>query len=745
MFTSILSSMIYALPISVICAAQLFPLFCPEDAVVGPWIAAGVFLAVCAFFRHGSLKIRLIMIAAIVALSTGVFFADGREERWQLFRERLWIGLIFLIILLSFIAGELISSYRSLRIFAAALCFAALAFCLIRGLDPGALSCTMMLTIILSGLISEVQHYWKKEGNTDANRHMVGILPFIILCAILVVMSPTSEQPYDWPVAHRIWQFAKDTVTKISQYFSSDEDIMDVTIGFSGGDPTIVGRIETDNESTDMFTVSFTRKDTPSLNLAACGYNEFDGKNWSNSLGKDGIGRRHLLDNIESRGSLIVSGTDSVTDHMRFVSASVTYSNLNTRYLLLPGKYQEVMSQGALLDALFDSDNTVFTSKRGLGTTYGFSATMLNKNHREFIDFMSGTGEPLSQSVWYNTVSNVFLYRKDDYPYDEYLSYVDAIKKNYYREVNVSPTLREKLDTLYEGCSCDYEKMLRAEAILSQFTYSTTPGPIPEAVDSPEAFLDWLMIESPRGYCSHFATAMVLLARAEGLPARYVEGFSVSSSNTAGTTVTDHDSHAWAEIYFEGFGFISFDPTPGHASDSVWQTSSERAEFLSTLSKGSLEAFTTDWKGDDTAALPEEEADPEEETPLALILIPTLMSALLFPAAILLYKIITRRRFNRLTIEEKAVSLCHTNMRLLRFLGVGPAVGETLSEFSESTKDKLPESLTGFIPVFEEISYSDKSVTDDVLFALLRSNNEIRRYASKKHRLSYFFYSLFAA
>ena len=60
MLTSILSSMIYALPISVICAAQLFPLFCPEDAAAGPWIATAVFLAICAFFRHGSLKVRLI-------------------------------------------------------------------------------------------------------------------------------------------------------------------------------------------------------------------------------------------------------------------------------------------------------------------------------------------------------------------------------------------------------------------------------------------------------------------------------------------------------------------------------------------------------------------------------------------------------------------------------------------------------------------------------------------------------------
>ena len=205
MFTAILSTMIYALPMSVICAAQLFPLFCPEDAAAGPWIATAVFLAICAFFRHGSLKVRLIIIAAVLALSAGLFFAVDSTERREFFTERSWVALILLISLGVFIVSELLARFRSLRIAAAVLVFAGCVYLIITGIDPGSLTCAMLLSIILSTVIREVQHYWKKEGDTDGNRHMVSILPFIILCALLVAVAPVSDDPYGWPVAHRLW------------------------------------------------------------------------------------------------------------------------------------------------------------------------------------------------------------------------------------------------------------------------------------------------------------------------------------------------------------------------------------------------------------------------------------------------------------------------------------------------------------------------------------------------------------
>ncbi len=66
------------------------------------------------------------------------------------------------------------------------------------------------------------------------------------------------------------------------------------------------------------------------------------------------------------------------------------------------------------------------------------------------------------------------------------------------------------------------------------------------------------------GYCQHFAGAMALMLRYLGVPARVAVGFS-SGTYDAGTgqwNVTDHDAHAWVEVWFRGYGWLPFDPTP---------------------------------------------------------------------------------------------------------------------------------------------------------------------------------------
>ena len=56
---------------------------------------------------------------------------------------------------------------------------------------------------------------------------------------------------------------------------------------------------------------------------------------------------------------------------------------------------------------------------------------------------------------------------------------------------------------------------------------------------------------------------MTVLARAIGLPARYVEGYAADPDADGVARVTQQDAHAWTEVYFPGFGWLPFDPTPG--------------------------------------------------------------------------------------------------------------------------------------------------------------------------------------
>ncbi len=68
------------------------------------------------------------------------------------------------------------------------------------------------------------------------------------------------------------------------------------------------------------------------------------------------------------------------------------------------------------------------------------------------------------------------------------------------------------------------------------------------------------------GYCQHFAGAMALMLRYLGIPARVAVGFTSGRYERNGWTVTDHDAHAWVEVWFPGQGWVSFDPTPGRGT-----------------------------------------------------------------------------------------------------------------------------------------------------------------------------------
>ncbi len=72
-------------------------------------------------------------------------------------------------------------------------------------------------------------------------------------------------------------------------------------------------------------------------------------------------------------------------------------------------------------------------------------------------------------------------------------------------------------------------------------------------------------IEIKKGYCEFFATAMVMLLREMGVPARYVLGYLPGRQQEDDSWLVDGSAaHAWVEVYFPGYGWLQFDPTPGN-------------------------------------------------------------------------------------------------------------------------------------------------------------------------------------
>jgi transglutaminase-like putative cysteine protease len=71
-------------------------------------------------------------------------------------------------------------------------------------------------------------------------------------------------------------------------------------------------------------------------------------------------------------------------------------------------------------------------------------------------------------------------------------------------------------------------------------------------------------LQQRRGYCEYFATALTMMLRAERIPARYVVGYLPGLPQDDGSRLVERSmSHAWVEVYFPGYGWYPFDPTPG--------------------------------------------------------------------------------------------------------------------------------------------------------------------------------------
>ena len=79
------------------------------------------------------------------------------------------------------------------------------------------------------------------------------------------------------------------------------------------------------------------------------------------------------------------------------------------------------------------------------------------------------------------------------------------------------------------------------------------------------------------GYCQHFAGAMALMLRYLGVPARLAAGFSSGHYENGEWVVTDHDAHEWVEVWFRGWGWVPFDPTPSRGGVSGAYSASSSA------------------------------------------------------------------------------------------------------------------------------------------------------------------------
>lgn len=301
-----------------------------------------------------------------------------------------------------------------------------------------------------------------------------------------------------------------------------------------------------------------------------------------------------------------------------------------------------------------------------------------------------------------------------------------------------------------EGSASPYQKAQELEAYFKKgFAYTLTPEGETAETDFVAGFL-----ETRSGYCVHYATAMVIMARTLGIPARYVEGFTLipaTGSITGGNWLAaGNTAHAWAELYFEGIGWLTFDPTPGTSAndpETPTPSGSVTPSITPAISPGQEITPTPVPDGN-------ESRDPYSSW-YWLLLVPVLL-ALAWQILPRLAMRRHRRLFDEHLIRQRLPSpgaqlefYYQDLLRQLACLDIRPETGETLLDFAATAEHRLRlEGLDLSEVIWPVIRWRYGAVVpgSDELKLLDELHNRVEdRLQASLGRLAYLFARVFKA
>ncbi len=134
------------------------------------------------------------------------------------------------------------------------------------------------------------------------------------------------------------------------------------------------------------------------------------------------------------------------------------------------------------------------------------------------------------------------------------------------RYLQLPPTISERVRALAEQVAAPHstrfdQVQALSDHLRSQYAYNFFPPPHPPGAEVVDTFL----FVDREGVCEQYVTALVVMARTLGIPARLVTGYGAGSYSrlTGYYEVRASDAHSWAEVYFPEYGWVPFDPTPG--------------------------------------------------------------------------------------------------------------------------------------------------------------------------------------
>lgn len=409
----------------------------------------------------------------------------------------------------------------------------------------------LILLIARVQLVNQLAQ-WKQAGLYTNHSWLRGLTTrFMTIATILTLLTliggwlfPVLNQPVQGVV---VWNDIDNAWNNVTQGRFSWQNIGSVIqsyqapTNFFGNQMTISGSVSLPGGEVLDYTSS-----AGGQYLAGFTYDHFDGHTWT-SLAASNSTNYAANANLPNDDTNAASGVTTVTTSVTLVqppqsSENYIFAPFEPTTLSVPATLYgiPIVAAWGQQGALTPGEHYSATSILSTASTADLSQVPL---------------PAASQDIW-NADNNYMTLRA------------------YYLQTphDLSANVQKTLQAWTAGATSTYDALKRIESRLSDtnaFTYSLTNPPIPTNVD----VVDWLL-RTRQGYCTYYATAMTIMARMLGIPARIVNGFAPGHYDAARHLWVEDgsDAHSWVQAYFPDYGWINFDPTPGYSFNQNGQS-----------------------------------------------------------------------------------------------------------------------------------------------------------------------------
>lgn len=568
------------------------------------------------------------------------------------------------------------------------------------------------------------------------------LVPF----SALILSVSMSLPPKDAPIT---WQWLDNKITTFFNYINNNYqyktyDYFSIASSGFGSDPNNLGGKVNLNKNIVLDVESPRR-----IYLKGASYDTYTGNSWesndktglpysdrNNKLAQDindmnaGMpylsGDRNFLEKffyrddisvlfrgLRTKSIFISSKTSSIKqEDRRMVNADV-FSNgyvASDRFLEKGFKYSFQMFSPKYDDD--DFKNSLRKSRKGILSTINASSINTfnyisrtqvfewdSKKNRYIIN--TGSENRLRNNTSYQTLRQQLENANE--AYDRFLQLPENLPKRV-RDLSVSLT---------SSAANDYDKVKALEKYLSQkYPYTLSPKNTPKGKD----FVDNFLFDLKQGYCVYYASSMAVMARSIGIPARYVEGYIMPSAKNSSNIyeVSNEQAHSWVEVYFEGFGWLPFEPTSpfvsGFYNDQTYVPTftdefledPEMQDYLDDLENlNNLGIYGLDNIG---------QYEDENNRKMFIIYMTSVSALFILLLSFVLVNLFRHRlrffRYSKMGPNDSVLYLYKYYVMLLSLVKMGIAPGETAAMFAERVDNYM---------VFRPVRF--KTVTETFILA----------------------------